>query len=50
VRIETFSDREKLIYAYNCPGAVTEYRYDRVNQERCFESTPHIDDGCGFER
>ena len=49
VHIETMSDREKLIYSYECPGAVTEYRYDRLNGESCFERTPHIDDGCGLE-
>ncbi len=49
VRIDTLSDRERLIYAYTCPGALTEYRYHRINGERCFERIPHVDDGCGLE-
>ncbi len=50
IRIEPFNDREKLIYVYSCSGATSEYRYHRVNGERCFETTAHVDDGCNFEQ
>lgn len=49
IRIEPFSDQERLIYVYACPGATTEYRYHRVTGERCFETDPYIDDGCNLE-
>jgi len=49
IRIESYPDREKLIYVYDCDGPTTEYRYHRVTGERCFESTPHVADDCGFE-
>lgn len=46
IRLDEYNDREKLVYVYNCTGATTEVRYDRLHGEPCFDPTAHLDDGC----
>jgi hypothetical protein len=50
VRLESRSDRDCLIYVYRCDGNFTEYRYDRLNDRRCFDPNFRVEeDGCGLE-
>ncbi len=50
VRLESRSDRDCLIYIYRCQGGFTEYRYDRLNDRRCFDPNFRVEaDGCGLE-
>jgi hypothetical protein len=36
-----------LVYQYACDGGVTDYRYTRLSNQRCFDPEPNVDDRCG---